>query len=234
MIDRLKADLYKYSSEERSIATQRYFKTGKGEYGEGDIFIGISNPDLRIAIKPYINSLELSEVENLLKSREHEFRLAALLILVQQFRMKKNLQESIVNIYISNTSYINNWDLVDLSAHVILGPWLENKPRYILYDFANSGDLWKERISVLTTLHFIKKNRDFKDIFKISEILLNHQHDLIHKAVGWMLREVGKISILEEEKFLKQHYKIMPRTMLRYAIEKFPQEKRQSYLKGLV
>lgn len=234
MTEKLKREIISKCSEERRLKSLRYFKTGKGEYGEGDVFIGITNIDLKSCIKPYIMELFLKEIKELLNSKEHEFRLAALYIMVKRFQKNPSEQEQIVNLYIKNTDYVNNWDLVDSSAHYILGPWLENRNRSLLYDFAKSGNLWKERIAIMSTFHFIKKNRDFKDTLKIIEILLNHKHDLIHKAAGWMLREIGKISMETEVEFLNSHYKTMPRTMLRYAIEKFPESLRQDYLKGRI
>ncbi len=230
----LKKSLMEKATEERRLKVMYYFKTGKGEYGEGDTFLGISNPDLRECIKPYLKKISLEDLQELLKSKEHEFRLAALLIFVDRYRKNSEEREEIVNIYTQSTRYINNWDLVDCSAHNILGPWLSSRPRDILYEFATSGDLWEERISIMSTLHFIIKEREFEETLKLAKILLTHKHDLIHKAVGWMLREIGKISMETEEKFLKEHYKVMPRTMLRYAIEKFPEELRQDYLKGRV
>lgn len=234
MLNELRSALFHLSSEERKIKSMRYFKTGVGEYGEGDIFLGITNPDLRSAIKPYILKLSMNDIEKLLNSKEHEFRLAALLIMVGRYQKIKEERERLISLYISNTHLVNNWDLVDSSAHYMLGPWLEDKDRSVLYEFANSGNIWKERIAIMATFHFIKANRDFTDCFNIAEILLNNKEDLIHKAVGWMLREIGKISLTSEEKFLEKHYKDMPRTMLRYAIEKFPEVKRQNYLKGRV
>lgn len=234
MLKELKDILYSLGREERRIKSLRYFKTAKGQYGYGDIFIGITNPDLSRAIKPYIFKLSIKEIETLLGSKEHEFRLAALLIMVKRYEKNTDERESIVNLYIDNTHLVNNWDLVDSSAHYILGPWLEHRDRSLLYDFAKSGNLWKQRIAVMSTFHFIKKNRDFTDNLNIAKILLNHKHDLIHKAVGWMLREIGKVCLDSEESFLKLHYKDMPRTMLRYAIEKFPESRRQDYLKGRV
>lgn len=234
MLDEIKKSILSYASEERRTLNQRYFKTGPGEYGEGDIFIGLTMPDLRKAIKPFEKSLNIQLLGELLKSKEHEFRQGALILLCEKFRKNPDLREEIFNLYINSTNYINNWDLVDISAHKIVGAWLENRDRSLLYEYARSGDLWKERISIIGTMNYICKNRDFGDTLKISEILLNHPHDLIHKAVGWMLREIGKRSMIEEEKFLKKHYKNMPRTMLRYAIEKFPEELRQDYLKGRV
>ena len=154
-------------------------------------------------------------------------------MLVQKFQKAKAPadKEIWVSVYLNNLSKINNWDLVDSSAYRILGMWLEDKPREILIEFANSGNLWKQRIAMIATMHFIKKD-DFKDTLAIAKILLHHEHDLIHKAVGWMLREAGNRDLETEERFLKKHYKTMPRTALRYAIEKFPEEKRQAYLKG--
>ncbi|MGL1890858.1 MAG: DNA alkylation repair protein [Spirochaetaceae bacterium] len=234
MLDELKDILYKLASEERRIKSIRYFKTAKGEYGEGDTFIGIKIPDIRKAIKHFTFKLSLKDIEQLLHCKEHEFRLAALIIMVKRYQKLEDERELVVELYISNTDYINNWDLVDSTAHYILGPWLESRDRTLLYEFANTHNLWKQRIAIMSTFHYIKKNRDFKDALAISEILLNHKHDLIHKAVGWMLREIGNISISSEEEFLKKHYKNMPRTMLRYAIEKFPVDKRQNYLKGTI
>lgn len=234
VLEKLKNDLRFCGNEERKQKVMRYFKTGKGQYGEGDIFLGITNPDLRKCLKPYQNDLSLEDIESLLKSPEHEFRLAALLLMVYRFRRNTEEREKIANLYINNTDYVNNWDLVDSSAHTLLGPWLEDKDRSLLYEFAKSDHLWKQRISIMTTFDYIKKNRDFKDTLAIAEILLNHTHDLIHKAVGWMLREIGNVSLQTEEEFLKKHYKNMPRTMLRYAIEKFPKDKYQDYLKGRI
>lgn len=234
MLNELKDFLFQASSEERKIKSMKYFKTGKGEYGYGDIFIGITNPDLRRIIKPYVLKISLEDIESLLNSREHEFRLAALLIMVSRYQKNKCEREELISLYISNTHLVNNWDLVDSSAHLMLGPWLEDKDRSLLYEFASSGNIWKERIAIMSTFHYIKVNRDFKDCFSIAEILLHNKEDLIHKAVGWMLREIGKISLRSEEDFLKKHYREMPRTMLRYAIEKFPEVKRQDYLKGRI
>lgn len=210
----------------------RFFKTGKGEYGAGDIFIGLRVPVLHRTAKKYL-SLNLNQVEKLLQSKIHEFRLTALLILTYKFpKADKSEKKQIYSLYLKNTQYINNWDLVDLSAPKIVGAYLLDKTekRKILYKLAQSKNLWKQRISVLSTFTFIKK-LDFKDALKISKILLHHPHDLIHKAVGWMLREIGKKDQKTEEKFLKAHYQTMPRTMLRYAIEKFSEKKRQFYLK---
>ncbi len=228
----VKNDLLKLQDPEKARQLSRFFKTGKGQYGEGDVFIGVNVPDQRKTARRY-TLMELKELAKLINDPLHECRLTALLILVEKYQKKNSLKKEIVDFYIDNVRYINNWDLVDLSAPKILGEWLFKRERGILYDFAGSDDLWKQRISVLSTFYFIKNN-DFHETFSISELLINHEHDLIHKAVGWMLREIGKRNLDEEEKYLKKHYSKMPRTMLRYAIEHFEEEKRQNYLKGLV
>ncbi len=221
-------------SKEKEEFFPRFFKTGPGEYGEGDIFIGITVPNARKVAKNNIHS-NLSTVEKLLHSNIHEYRLTALLILVEKFSRIKDdsYKKEIVDLYIRNYDYINNWDLVDLSCYKILGPWLSDKDRSLLYEWANTEHLWKQRIAIITCMYFVRNN-DFKDCLNLAEILLNHNHDLIHKAVGWLLREVGKRDIDTEKEFLKKHYKKMPRTMLRYAIEKFPNKERQKYLKGRI
>jgi 3-methyladenine DNA glycosylase AlkD len=224
---------YLQSLSDPKIAEQsaRYFKTSEGEYGHGDVFIGIRMPVLRNAVKIY-RPVNVVEAEKLLKSSLHEVRLFALLLLVDQFsRGSDSEKEKIFNLYLANTEYVNNWDLVDSSAHLIVGEWLLGRDRSQLYHLALSDSLWKRRIAIMATFNFIKKN-SFDDTLALAEILLNDSEDLIHKAVGWMLREVGKRDVLQEEVFLLKHYKTMPRTMLRYAIEKFDAEKRQQYLKG--
>jgi 3-methyladenine DNA glycosylase AlkD len=202
---------------------QRFFKTGKGEYGEGDIFLGIVVPLQRRVAKKY-SDLSLADLQKLLDKKIHEFRLTALFILTE-----KELNKEIFDFYLRNTKNINNWDLVDLSAPKILGEYLINKDKKILYKLAGSKSLWERRIAVLATFTFIDHN-DFRDSLKIAEKLINDEHDLIHKAAGWGLREVGKRDLKTEEDFLKKYYKKMPRTMLRYAIEKFPEKKRRAYL----
>ena len=228
----VKNELIKIGNNEKAEILSRFFKTAPGEYGEGDIFLGIKVPDQRKIAVQY-SDIDLTELVYLLKDPVHECRLTALLILVRKYEKKEVERKEIVDFYLENTDFINNWDLVDLSAPKILGPWLYTRERSILYSLAESGDLWKQRIAVLATYFFIKKG-DFSETFALSELLLNHKHDLIHKAVGWMLRETGKIDQNEEERFLKKHYKKMPRTMLRYAIERFDEEKRGKYLKGNV
>lgn len=232
---KIKKELKKLSNPNQAKILQRFFKTGKGEYAEGQKFLGVKTADQRKLAKKY-QDLSLKELQGLFKDNNNTYRFVALCILIIQFE-HRNASESdkkkIFNFYIKNSKEINNWDLVDISAPHILGKYLIDKPKDVLYKFANSKNLWQKRISILSTFAFIREG-DFKDTLRISEILLNDEHDLIHKAVGWMLREVGNRSQQAEEKFLKKHYKKMPRTMLRYAIEKFPEKKRKAYLKGLI
>jgi 3-methyladenine DNA glycosylase AlkD len=216
-------------SKKIAATSQRFFKTGPGEYGEGDKFIGIRVPVLRKLIKDYLD-LPIKEIILLLQSPVHEERLFALLLLVQiSSKADEALKKSIYELYLKSTEFINNWDLVDSSAEHIVGAYLKDRSRAPLYRLAKSTDLWERRIAIMATFHFIK-HKDFSDTLKIAKILLFDRHDLIHKAVGWMLREIGKRDLCTEEEFLKMHYKSMPRTMLRYAIEKFPEPKRQKYL----
>ena len=230
-LSQLKSELRKHRNKEKAKISQRFFKTGPGEYAQGDIFIGITVPILRGLAKRYQN-LAFNETLQLLKSRIHEERLLSLLIFILKYR-KENLleKEKIYKTYVRHTKYINNWDLVDVTAEHIVGAFLENKDRLPLYKLARSGSLWERRISILSTFHFIKNN-DFEDTLKIAQMLISDSHDLIHKSVGWMLREVGKRDKDSEEGFLKRYYAAMPRTMLRYAIERFPENKRMAYLKG--
>ncbi len=211
----------------------RFFKTGPGEYGEGDVFLGIRVPVTRKVARKF-RELSLDQILKLLKSKFHEERLLALFMLVALFKKGDDIEKkNIYNAYLGHTDSINNWDLVDGSAHQIVGGYLFERDRRPLYKLVKSKSLWERRISIIATYTFIKKN-DFEDILKLSEILLADEEDLIHKAVGWMLREVGKLDLEMEEKFLRKHYKKMPRTMLRYAIEKFVEKKRQGYLQGTV
>lgn len=229
----IQKDLRVFATKERAISNAWFFKTGAGQYGEGDVFLGVTVPDIRKVVKKY-KQVSFAEIEILIHSKYHEERLLGLLILVEQAKTtdEKTLKK-IVDFYIKNRKSVNNWDLVDLSAPRILGKYLfeSAKPTDILYTYAHSKNLWEKRIAVLSTFWFISKG-DFRDSLAIAEILLHDNHDLIQKAVGWMLREVGKRDLKIEEDFLKKHYQKMPRTMLRYAIEKFPEEKRQAYLKG--
>jgi len=244
----VKKDLRKVAETKKVPDFQRFFKTKKGEYGEGDKFLGITVPNTRKIAKKYLQ-LSVLEVEKLLKSPWHEERLTALLILVAKFAELSKLpsknapklsplnqftnQKAVFNFYLKNIKRVNNWDLVDLSAHKIVGAYLADKPRDLLFRLAKSKNLWERRISIIATFHFIT-NDDFSDSLKIGEILLDDKHDLIHKAVGWMLREIGKRNQKEEVIFLQKYYQKMPRTMLRYAIERFPEKLRQKYLLGLI
>lgn len=229
-------ELKKSGNPVKSKNSAWFFKTGQGQYGEADIFIGVTMPEQRKLIKQYLH-LSLKEVKQLLHSPEHECRMCALLILVAQYKKgTEKERENIYTLYLQNTKWINNWDLVDASAEHITGPWLEDKKEKmkVLSNLAKSKSLWERRIAMLSTFNYIKKG-NAKESLQIAKILLKDEHDLIHKAVGWMLREVGKrCSVLEEEIFLKQHYNNMPRTMLRYAIEHFPEEKRKAYLSGII
>lgn len=227
----IERELKKLGDEADAVHLSRFFKTGKGEYGEGDRFLGIRVPVIRQQVKKY-RETALDNVLTLLHSPFHEIRLFALLVLVDQFsRGSAADQKRIYQHYLDNTAYINNWDLVDLSAHKIIGPFLADKDRKILYKLARSEDLWERRISILATFHLIGQH-DFHDALEIAAILRDDREDLIHKAVGWMLREVGKRDIDAEKAFLQKHYRKMPRTMLRYAIEKFPEKERKAWLKG--
>lgn len=226
-------ELKKFSNSFNADAKNRFFKTEKGQYGAGDVFWGVAVPVTRTLAKQFAD-LELSECLKLLKSKIHEQRLLALFILIHQFKRAEPLKHrKIYSLYMQNLRYVNNWDLVDASAHLIAGAYLENQSRAVLYKLARSKGLWDKRVAIIATFHFIRRH-DFTDTLKISKILLEDQHDLIHKAVGWMLREVGNRDKRAEEVFLKQHYKKMPRTMLRYAIEKFPIAQRKKYLAGLI
>ena len=225
--------LHSLSNPEIAEHSQRFFKTAEGEYGFGDKFLGIRVPLIRQAVKKF-KTTPFSVAEKLLKSEYHEVRLYALLLLVFHFsKSGVDEQEEIYHMYLRNTQYVNNWDLVDSSAHHIVGAFLENKDRSVLYDLSKSNSLWERRIAIISTFCFIKKNQ-FGDALHISEQLLSDKEDLIHKAVGWMLREVGKRDLDIEVAFLKAHYKKMPRTMLRYAIEKFSKAERLKYLNGKV
>jgi 3-methyladenine DNA glycosylase AlkD len=212
----------------------RFFKTEKGQYGYGDIFLGIRAPKIRLIAKKHVN-ISIVDMKILIQSKYHEERFLGLIILVNKYSKTKDkkTKNQLYKIYISSFKYINNWDLVDVTCPHITGKHLIDKDRSILYKWAKSDDLWTKRIAMVSTFSFIRQN-DLEDTFKIAEILLQDKHDLIHKAVGWMLREAGKRDLEKEEIFLKKYYRDMPRTMLRYAIEKFPESKRQDYLKGTI
>lgn len=211
----------------------RFFKSGKGEYGEGDRFHGVRVPVVRSLVKDF-RGAPLRSVVSLLKSQWHEERLFAVLLMAEQYRRgDEDQRQAVFDAYIDNRAFVNNWDIVDSSAHKIVAPHIENGSRDLLYDLAGADSLWDRRIAMMSTYYYIK-NDDFEDALKLARILRDDEHDLIHKVVGWMLREVGNRDRSVEEKFLKQHYKKMPRTMLRYAIEKFPEARRKAYLNGTV
>lgn len=230
-------ELKKLSDPERARHSQQYFKTGKGEYGEGDCFIGLTVPQVRKLARQFKN-LDFTETEKLLQSKIHEARLLALIIMVEQFKRarKQNdefLCKSIFEFYIQHFKYINNWDLVDTSCPDIVGGYLLQRPkadRKMLTQWATSNDLWQRRIAIIATSAFINQQQ-FEDTLKLAKQLIKDEHDLIHKAMGWMLREVGKQDRPVLDNFLDKHYQQMPRTMLRYAIEKFSYEERMFYLK---
>lgn len=229
MLDQMKREMAQLSDPDRAKKLSRFFKTGKNQYGEGDIFLGIPVPEQRKVAKKYVD-LSLDNLQELLNTKIHEYRFTALVILISKYRKAEEMgKKEIFDFYLKNTENVNNWDLVDLSAPRIIGDYLLNKERSILYKLAKSNNLWKKRISILSTFAFIDNN-DFEDALRISKLLLNDEHDLIHKAVGWALREIGKKNQNVEEQFLSKHYLHMPRTMLRYAIEKFDERKRKTYL----
>lgn len=233
MLENLQREAKRLATPKRAKSNEWFFKTGKGDYGEGDVFLGLTVPDCRKVAHDF-KDLSLVDSIKLLNSKYHEERLIALFILVAKFEKGDGeLKDNIYKLYLKNSNQVNNWDLVDSSAHKIVGAFLKDRNRCVLYKLAKSQDLWEKRIAIIATARFIQSN-DFVDTLKVAKILLSDSHDLIHKAVGWMLREVGKKNMEAEEKFLKKHYKKMPRTMLRYAIEKFPEVKRQSYLLGKV
>ena len=213
----------------------RFFKTGPGQYGEGDRFLGIKVPVTRAVVKDCWREVGFPELETCVASEYHEVRLAALLALVEIFRHARKdpaMQRRCVDFYLAHTAYINNWDLVDLSCYPLLGEWLLDKDRTLLYDLARSGKtLWEQRIGIVSTMTLIRHGQ-LEDTFAIADILLQHPHDLIHKAVGWLLREAGKRDKAALAAYLALRYRTMPRTMLRYAIEKFPEAERKSYLNG--
>lgn len=234
IIEGIKDDLKALIKPDKVAFLPHFFKTEEGGYAAGDKFIGIVVPDQRKVAQKYYKDATLDDLNDLINSQIHEHRLTTLFILILKYEKlaKTDLQKSeIIDFYLNHLEGVNNWDLVDSSASYLLGSYLYDKSRKLLYDFAESKDLWKQRISIVATYFFIK-NQDLGDTLAISEILLNHKHDLIHKAVGWMLREVGKKDRLVLDGFLKKFYKQMPRTMLRYAIEKHEERIRKAILKG--
>jgi len=232
-IDKIRTKLKLAADADKAKILQRFFKTGKGEYGEGDLFLGIQIPTLRSLVKEFPD-ITIDESPELLQSVYHEERMLALLFLVRAFQKgDEKTKKKVFDLYLKNTSYINNWDLVDVTAPHIVGAWLWDKERKVLYKLAESKRLWERRIAIISTQHFIRK-KDFGDTLSISKTLLNDKENLMHKAVGWMLREVGNRNVETEETFLIEHYKQMPRTMLRYAIEKFSEKRRHEFLERKV
>jgi 3-methyladenine DNA glycosylase AlkD len=229
--DAILARLRALENPEDARFLQRYFRTGPGEYGEGDRFLGIRVPAVRKLAREF-RGTPLDETATLLRSEWHEARLLALLLLVDTYaRGDADTREAVYRLYRASTRYVNNWDLVDTSAPYIVGAHLEGRDRSELERLARSDSLWERRIAMLSTQHFIRQG-DFGTALRIAEMLVDDRHDLIHKAVGWMLREVGNRDRAAEEAFLRRHQRTMPRTMLRYAIEKFPPELRRAYLAG--
>lgn len=245
IIERLKG----VASAEKRKVQLRFFKTSEGEYGYGDNFLGVMVPQIRLIVKECLNDIDLTEIENLLHSEYHEARLAALLMLVKMYEDCMNLsigvgrprsymqgctpeclKKKIFDIYISNTDFINNWDLVDLSAPNIVGNHLYNGDCSLLYEFAKSNHLWKQRIAVVATLTFIRKG-DFTHTYALAKLFMDTSHDLMQKAAGWMLREAGKRNIELLRNFLNEYKSKMPRTMLRYAIEKFSVQERKEFMR---
>jgi len=223
--------LRKHATEERARVSLRYFKTGKGEYGEGDQFLGVAVPHQRAIAAKYAHEVQLNNVEQLLQSPYHEIRLTALFMLNLRFLKSADAAEAKkwVTLYLSKLAYVNNWDLVDSSAPIILGSWLQHRNRKILYQFARSRNIWKNRVAILTTLAFIRNN-DLEDLLKLAAHFIDHPHDLMHKATGWMLREGWKKNPKKIEAFLIKFAARMPRTMLRYAIEKMTPARRKYFL----
>jgi 3-methyladenine DNA glycosylase AlkD len=228
-IHKIKRKLRESSSKEKAKILQSFFKTAPGEYGYGDVFIGVRVPEIRAIAKKY-RRIKLSSVIKLLSSRIHEERLLALIILVLKFdEAKAKERKTIYQLYLQNTKYINNWDLVDLTAPNIVGKFLAGKGKKKLYSLVKSGSLWERRISIVSTLHFIRNNY-FADTIKLAKALLSDSEDLIHKACGWMLREVYKRDKASAVDFLLKHRDEMPRVLLRYAFERFPEKQRKLYL----
>ena len=231
LADQINNEIKNLADPELAVHHLRFFKTGKGEYAEGDLFYGLRVPDVRKIAKKYFKTIDLSEIDVLIKNPYHEVRLAAIIMLILKYRKADSEgQKKIYNLYLSNVDYINNWDLIDISAYAIVGAFLFNKNTEKLWELAKSGHLWSERISVLATLYFIKYG-EYTHSIELAKHFLNHKHDLMHKATGWILREVGKKDINVLYAFLDQFHKVMPRTMLRYSLEKLSEEKRIIYMK---
>lgn len=230
VIDKAISDLKRVADPKKAKLLACFFKTGKGQYGEGDVFIGVMVPAQRTIAKKYYRDITLAEIKKLLESPIHEHRLTALIMLTMKTRRSDpKTKRELFDFYLKNTKYINNWDLVDVTCVRVVGEYLLENDRSVLYRLAKSKNLWEKRIAIISTFAFIDHGQ-LEDSLAIAEILLHDEHDLIHKAVGWTLREVGKVDLKKEEEFLRKHYRTMPRTALRYAIEKFPGKLRDFYL----
>ncbi|HKM18316.1 MAG: DNA alkylation repair protein [Firmicutes bacterium] len=229
--EQITQELLTYVEPEKAEFYPKFFQAEQGGYGKGDQFIGVRVPFQRKVARKYYKTITLDELYSLMHSPVHEFRSTALFVLVNKFQKSKSEseREQIVSYYLANLDYVNNWDLVDASADKILGTYLFDKDRSLLYELAASNDLWRQRIAVIATFYFIKQN-DFGDTLRLAELLMDHEHHLIHKAVGWMLREIGNRDLKTEVVFLEKHHLRMPRTMLRYAIEKFDSNLRRRFL----
>lgn len=231
-VEKLRDELLAAGSEAKARELARFFKTGKGDYGEGDRFIGVTVPVNRTITRRYLH-LTPTQLAELLHSPIHELRLSALIAMVEQYKSRHTTdahRQEIVDTYIANTRYINNWDLVDLSVYNIIGAHLASRSRELLYRWALSSLLWEQRMAIVATMWFIRHG-DYDDTIALARLLCHHPHDLMHKAVGWMLREVGKRDKQRLIDFLNEHYTTLPRTLLRYAIEKLPQQERLYYMK---
>ncbi|WP_251622842.1 DNA alkylation repair protein [Odoribacter lunatus] len=229
--EEIKAELEALGSPEKALHLSRFFKTGKGEYGEGDQFLGVKVPEQRSIAKKYAYA-GMDAIKDLISSPFHEHRLTALFILIQKYQKSKTTteKENYIRFYLSHTHFINNWDLVDLSCYILLGHWLQDKEHTLLYQLADSSNLWEQRIAIVSCMYFVRQG-NFQTCLAIADKLLLHPHDLIHKATGWLLREIGKKDKNTLVDFLHAHYLQMPRTTLRYAIERFPEEERKKWLK---
>ncbi len=225
-------EMERLRNEEEAKGLMRFFKTGPGQYGEGDRFLGVRVPVTRRVVKRLWRQTSLKDLETCIASPWHEVRLAALLALTEIFKHEKEgskAREECIRFYLHHTRFVNNWDLVDLSCYELLGRWLLDKDRTILYKLAQEGTLWEQRIAIVSTMQFLR-NRQTQDTYALANLLMNHPHDLIHKAVGWLLREAGKRNVEELKTYLDKHYAQMPRTTLRYAIERLTETERKAYL----
>lgn len=233
LTEQISAALSDKANSEKASFFPRFFKSMPGGYGEGDQFLGVNVPELRKLAKSVFVDISFGEIAELLQNRYHEIRLTAIFILVYRYQKLKTEVEKgkLVDFYFAHLDFVNNWDLVDSSSHHILGNYYLDKDKSIFYELADSGHLWRQRVAMISCMYWIKRG-DFEDALALAEKLVHHSHDLIHKAVGWMLREIGNKDMEVEMKFLKKHYTTMPRTALRYAIEKFEPELRKQLLNG--